>query len=248
MLNLTYSKEDNVGDRCAAVQLYYPKLAANIADLKAWKPTAANVIFGGGMLLKFIRRYKVLDYMRGLKIGWGVGHAKSIKETFHYVDEPFLKKFDLLGVRDYIPGLRYVPCPTCKSELFDRRYAIKHPVVAYTNALSGKMRPKGMPIMTNASARTMADAIEFLGSGETILTSSYHGAYWGMLLNRRVVVVPFNSKFFGFKYQPTIVEDPDKWCRVAGRPAPDTYLEECRQLNDEFYSDVLALLDRQERP
>jgi hypothetical protein len=40
---------------------------------------------------------------------------------------------------------------------------------------------------------------------QVIVTSTYHGMFWGTLLQRKVVVVnAFSSKFFTFRYPPAM--------------------------------------------
>jgi len=41
------------------------------------------------------------------------------------------------------------------------------------------------------------EVIAYIASGATVVTSSYHSMYWGFLLGRNFVSVPFGSKFFG---------------------------------------------------
>ena len=41
--------------------------------------------------------------------------------------------------------------------------------------------------------------IEFIGSGDVVVTNSYHGAYWATLLGKVVVAFPWASKFYGLK-------------------------------------------------
>ncbi len=150
-------------------------------------------------------------------IAWGIGHNFHNGET--KIDyKNYLSNFRLIGVRDF--GFhQHVPCASCMSNVFDKKYEITNETVIYEH----HEHPINMdfPKMTNLGIN-LEEKIKFLGSAETIITSSYHGAYWGMLLNRKVKVeIPFSSKFYGFK---------------------NNNLEECRKLNIKFYGDVISLL------
>ena len=50
-------------------------------------------------------------------------------------------------------------------------------------------------------------ALAFLASGETVITSTYHGAYWGLMLGRKVIVVPWATKFLGFRHPVTLCHE-----------------------------------------
>jgi hypothetical protein len=52
--------------------------------------------------------------------------------------------------------------------------------------------------MTNET-NDLDQILDFLGSGETILTTSFHAAYWGTLLIRKVLAFPFSNKFITMK-------------------------------------------------
>jgi hypothetical protein len=76
------------------------------------------------------------------------------------------------------------------------------------------------------------EVIAFLGSGSIILTNSYHGAYWGTLLGRKVVIIrPFSSRFFHMRHQPAITESQNWQGTLSkARHFPEA-LAECRQAN-----------------
>lgn len=242
LINIHHKNTQNIGDLNCNISAYYD-INCKTKDIMNYDDCLnCDIIFGGGMLLKKIRQESILDKITGKKIGWGVGNTKNIKSIFNYKNESIIPKFDLLGVRDYGIGLRYVPCVTCKSNLFDKEYNIKNEYVLYTNKFSSNVNIPGI-IKQDNEINSMEDVIHFLGSAETIITTSYHGVYWGLLLGRKVIALPFNSKFYSFKYSPLLIELNDvKRNLKNGKRAPKEYLEECRNLNDEFYEEVKDLL------
>ena len=82
-----------------------------------------------------------------------------------------------------------------------------------------------------------------LATAETVVSSSYHGVYWAMLLGKKVIALPFNAKFYGFRYDMPMetVKDLDLH-KIKSAPKFDGFLEECRELNREFAGDVGELL------
>jgi exopolysaccharide biosynthesis predicted pyruvyltransferase EpsI len=89
----------------------------------------------------------------------------------------------------------------------------------------------------------MDDVIAFLGSAETVVTNSYHGAYWATLLGRRVVVVdPFSTKFFFLKHRPVIAALQDYTKAISRTRIYPESLSECREANLNFSVKVKNLL------
>lgn len=232
-----------------------------------------NILVGGGGLLDefFYPALKILQQnkQKGKLIIWGGGQQLDYgawhKEFWNFNYEKFLSGFDLIGIRDYGFNYRWVPCASCMHAAFDKPREIKHRFVVYSH----KARPipiTDFPALTNETD-DLDSTLDFLGAAETIITSSYHGMYWGLLLGRRVLVFPFNSKFFTAKHQPTLypavwsrrrnilswhtpkkglkLESVKGWRILAGaaRIYPEA-LEECRAANRLYYSDVMNMLEK----
>jgi hypothetical protein len=92
-------------------------------------------------------------------------------------------------------------------------------------------------VNTEDEARIFA----WLGSSETVVTNSYHGAYWATLFGRKVIVVnAYSGKFTHFhpSMQPPVVEAKD-W-RTAKPVSPEGALALCRIASLKFYEKVLA--------
>jgi hypothetical protein len=124
---------------------------------------------------------------------------------------------------------------------FNKTYSIKHNVVFFTHARKSKYEFQTGDIHMNNNTTNMLEVINFLGSANTIVTDSYHGAYWGQLLGRNVKVVSWSTKFRHLKYQPTFIQNIRDWKDNNISVVPDTFLEECRTLNQNFYKKYLEL-------
>ena len=61
--------------------------------------------------------------------------------------------------------------------------------------------PKGIPTQSNCTG-SLKDALSFIASGETVVSNSYHGVYWAMLMGRKVLCLPFSNKFSRYRLPP----------------------------------------------
>lgn len=203
-------------------------------------------IVGGGGLLRsraWIDKLAAVEEP-GRAIAWGIGlNSRGDRIPDH---PEFLRSWALAGVRDW-PVDNHVTCASCMHPAFDRPAPIEHEVVIYHHYRHPVPNPAGHPEMSNQGRGSPLDEVaQFLASGATVITSSYHGAYWGLLLGRKVVVTrPHSVKFRTFQYQPPIVAPEDLGPSPEGVAAPAGYLEACREANRRFY---LAVCDRLDIP
>jgi hypothetical protein len=273
VISLHRIDDTNIGDYYSAPARYFsfPDNITSYGEILKLTPadlTDKCVILGGGGLLDqwFMPSFMEILRSRPAKlIAWGIGqqldtdHWYSQHHQFNY--KSYLSAFDLVGIRDYGYDHTWVPCASCMNSSFNKVRDAKHEFVVFSH----KSRPipiRGFPCMTNET-NDLNDVLDFLGSGDTILTSSYHGVYWGLLLNRKVLAFPFNSKFLTFKQVPAIY--PARWMKksLLGRFRNDGYklemvkgwrilagaarnypeaLEECRDANRNFHARVLDVI------
>jgi exopolysaccharide biosynthesis predicted pyruvyltransferase EpsI len=121
------------------------------------------------------------------------------------------------------------------SNLFDKNYKVKNKFVIYEHAHIKKNKLsnviKDFPVGNNRM--DFKEAVTFLASGEYIITNSYHGTYWGILLNRKVICIPYSTKFNYFEFPP-IYRSVENW---------NKNLEECNSyinaLNVARYKNIL---------
>jgi len=217
-------------------------LLATIAERNA----KAHVILGGGGLLapqfqEAIQQIfsQIVQPTGGAAIAWGVGQQayklgganqtldqrrdqiRQEIEQFPY--DNYVKDWDLVGVRDAGIAQNWVPCASCMHPAFDQDYAIEHDFVVYSHS-KFELKLDGFPRLSHAET-SMERVLAFLGSGDTVLTSSFHGAYWATLLGRKVLAFPFTSKFLTLKHPIGLYPDP-RW-RIPSwrwRPFTETFL------------------------
>lgn len=205
-----------------------------------------SVVWGAGMNTH-TRAFKPHEYWRMFVRNFdGVlpfirSDASDVWYHKHWLPS-YLRGCNLAGVRDFLPGsdCRWVPCASCMYVGFNNAYPVKRRVGIYEH--NGVPIELGLDLgedcrLSNHSV-SMEDVIEFLGSSEVIVTSSYHGAYWSTLLRRRVIIYkPFSTKFQFMRY-PHIIYSGDLSADIAACETYPDALGRCRTANERFASQV----------
>ena len=222
-MHIRYSQ--NAGDRWSSPLEYFEFPGHDVVMGDMRDPLASGgdaIVYGGGSITASpdFRKW------RGKTIAWGVGHhvrKEPWQDEMRAEHERAAGLCDLYFPRDCVPGFedRWSPCASCMHPVFDEDTKPAHAVVRYSAARRIDVSNGIDPHMDNESG-SIENAVRFLASGEKVITSSYHGAYWAGLLGRQVEVVPWGSKF---EYVPQIG------------------LEACREANRKAHSQVLALLN-----
>ncbi|WP_135450312.1 hypothetical protein [Tabrizicola caldifontis] len=228
------------------------------------------VLGGGGLGRKnfepFIRSLLRED-RKYIVIGWGIG-ADSVTLSGKILPKPtdmqqLLSYFDGLdeigtrihnGIASY-PDARYrwVPCASCLSPFFDelRETPIKYRMGFYEHLreplakhLGGRgwilrRLVGGCRFLSNRGI-DLRSKLQFLAESEFVITNSYHGVFWGTLLARKVVCVPFKNGLFSFKHAPAYLDiDGIESAMDRAVSYPDA-LEECRNANKAFHAEMTA--------
>jgi hypothetical protein len=245
--NFYHCTADNVGDRmCGPGQYLWPNACANVPLLSKPSETISAAIIGGGQV--FAQLHEVVTSIRDRNaaakiVAWGVGLPLQGKRD-HLVQR-VAADFVAFGTRNYDwkEYLDFVPCASCLSTELDDAGPIQHEIVVYLHRKKDgpESIPIDVPVMTNAM-RSPREALAFIASGETVVTSSYHGVYWAQLLGRKVLCLPYNDKFQTFQHAPAMAR-PDSWLKEVRRaPRTAPLLEEYRALNLAFAKRITELL------
>lgn len=249
VVNVHWMAGANVGDReCGPARYLWGGRVPEQHMDGAWPRGAAVIIGGGGLChpsLSAIIARRIRESRPGKVIVWAVG--ANTHGAAAIGDYPaWVLRADFVGVRDWLPGrgLRWVPCASCLSPEFARAAALpaQHAVIGYWHH-EWPAPVTGIPLaLTNACA-SLQRAATFLAGGETVLTNTYHGAYWATLLGRRVVIVdPFSNRFLAMRHAPQICTAAD-WREAARRAlAYPEALDECRAATRAFAVDVADVL------
>lgn len=201
-------------------------------------PAQPVIIGGGGMLvdnLHSLHLKNIIDANRYMPVLWGIGVNNNNKAMGDKIPA-WVKQGSIAGIRDWQLAResenQYVPCASCLHAAFDKEYAITHEAVCF----EGNKLNLPLPTHHCGEGMPMEEIIAFLASGRTIVTSSYHGMYWGTLLNREVIVIPnaHSSKFYYFlRHVPNATVD--NWKQFIGHGISQPgFLQECRDANMDF--------------
>lgn len=245
----------NSGDLKCAPYLYFKELqdinkvdvigylSKNIFNSIKWANDIkdSNIILGGGGLFDRPTFNHSIDVLidlasKGKKVvPWGVGHNNAgMAPTKTYFEQ--VKGFKLIGVRDYgIKNTDWVPCVSCMNNVFDKTYEPTHEigVIEHEHIKLNSKNNSDIPTILNNA--TFEEIISFIGSVEVLITNSYHAMYWGMLMKRKVIVIPNSSKMHSFKYQVPLCDDFNNYEKYLGKTQVyDGLLEECREKNIVF--------------
>jgi len=242
--------KNNVGDYFSNPSRYFYFKNCNSEELMHNKSLLSSniLVIGGGGLIhkKFQLHIQDLIKKNPKKIVlWGIGHnfgKKHIQKSKGKVFFPdWIKKCDLIGIRDYVSGYEdlYLPCASCMHSAFLKTYEEKQEVGYFLHKFKTKIEnTKNKSIMYNDEI-DFERTIEFIGSHRTIITDSYHGAYWAQLLGKNVQVVSWSVKFNYFKNPPLFLENISSVPLKTSNKIDYDFLNESRNLNKEFYRKFL---------
>lgn len=180
---------------------------------------------------------------KSIKILWGAGHngevSKKTKNQLNFPD--WLSEFNFVGIRDWNQDFNWVPCASCLHPALQKKYSIKNDVIFFEHKkqLLKDFGDESIPRFIN-SGSNIEQTIELLGSANIILTNSYHGAYWGTLLKKRVIVIdPWSTKFLNFKHMPVLLDNTNSWkSAVEKAEIYSNALDDCISTNELFWNKI----------
>lgn len=241
---------DNVGDYWSCPSHYYKDFSnQKIFDIKKFKDSDLNskaLIIGGGGLLgakTFDKTMRKISKWKNKKVLWAVGdNVHTSKCNPNFLDYVF--DYDVVGIRDYIKGYEkyWLPCVSCKHPVFDKYISNKiiHKYVYFEHygfPFKTDIKEKyPAPCMSNAGTN-IEEKIYFLSRSEYVFTNTYHGAYWALLLGKKVICTDWSSKFNNMKHSPVVCAE-DKFFDSMQYATSYNILSDYRNLNDIFFNNV----------
>jgi len=244
--NIYRCNTKNVGDLCCAPRLFFDFKDSVDIDIDELPKTpfasdSTCIIGGGGIFFPgFTKPLQTLAAQNARLIIWGAG--TNVHDVESAVYPPLIDRADMVGIRDWGTYYEWVPCVSCMAPEFDKPRSIEHDVVVYEHLERPvPVNDPAFPRMTNKNV-SLAAALDFIGSGETVLTTTYHGAFWGALLGRRVVCHGWSSRFFHMRHSPKLVSSWKEW-NSERAPVYAGALAECRDATTQFAKRVLGSLE-----
>jgi len=250
---------DNIGDWLASPLNYFAdyfidqyNVVYHTLELIRWNEIAPNdaIILGGGGLFEnepFCQEWinRMLDTC-GCVIAWSVGFHRRGEEPV--LPEINYSKFALAAVRDYDhpAGLEYLPCVTCMLPQLRKKSEVKH-TLGVINHTEFIITESGLPFIDNSV--NIDEMTDFIAECDAILTSSFHAAYWSLLMGKKTIVAfIWADKFKYFKNKPVLLNDlsVDIVNKILVDGEAKTYegwLDECIDLNIKFFERVKKSLE-----
>ena len=250
----------NAGDKYSCPLLFYNfnnyevHYSNNFDDVNKYKNSI--VIFGGGGIIDTNKDRNI--YYNSLEktnkyIHWGSGQNRlnldqikwKINSNEIHFENDILSNFILVGRRDYMNNYynnhEYVPCVSCKLKQFKIKYENKRRIGVIQHAWLQQIKQTEYPsINMDLNKNSIDSIIRFIGESEIIITGSYHAAYWGFLLNKKVIINGnWSSKFDSLKYKPTLLTNNIEKDITNCVDVCKNYLNECIELNDNFYNKII---------
>jgi hypothetical protein len=189
-----------------------------------------------------------IEYPEMSKFVWGAGFNSPITEDSQSPEYPTgLLNFKLVGLRDVFTNMKHqwVPCASCMHPTLRKKHTIKNKVIWFEHKkqLIKDFGDDSIPRFVN-SGSNIEQTIELLGSAETILTNSYHGAYWGTLLGKKVIVIgQWSNKFLLMKHPPRFLGKKENWKDVVESIEPNVNaLNECISATENYWKQINLLL------
>ncbi|MGC0052741.1 polysaccharide pyruvyl transferase family protein [Brucella pituitosa] len=221
------------------------------------------VIIGGGGLFNYnpwfnfnVAINRILDLCDNVVV-WGAGfnsHITKDGKLTEYSPLVDFSRFALYGIRDRdFEDYNFVPCASAMSPLLEKAYRTRPTKKIGTIFRTDEVRNEnslqleGVQNLTHYNNYTTV--MDFISAHEYIVTSSYHGALWATLANRKVIVptalkVGFKYNYYGFPL--TFIDDASSAKRLAAamgqaKRNPDV-LHDYRSKNYDFFEKVKRLV------
>ena len=242
----------NIGDQVCCPLDYFdlPGQCFNLRE-GVMNISGDAIIFGGGGLFHEAETEKIgriAQAARSLNpstklIAWGLGANQHGRTGFEYPE--FIREFDLVGIRDFGNPWEYVPCASCVHPAFDtvRTPPIFDYVIYEHHRMPIPLSIAAPSLNNNLNRRLLGDVIAHLLSAEVVITNSFHGVYWSLLLGRKVLIFkPFSNRFYGFSRRVVMCDESNWRERMREAQAHEDYLDECRAINHRFARRVRELL------
>lgn len=259
ILNFSVYPTKNLGDDYSSPVHYFtfgePVTRVGIGNTQVFekvKNPSAVIIGGGGLVAPFALESlrNIFSYYKNKCpiIGWGIGinfHSDKLKntdtQTAAEANYEILDKFDFLGIRDHLTAYDWLPCSSCLHPFFSFDSAPTREFVIYEHR-DHPIPISEIPKMNNFH-NSLKEVVEFFTTAECIITNSYHGVYWATLLNRKVICIPFSTRFMSTKFPPIYISEPGDYKDAAKSAKSYPKAREiCIRKNLDFYNRITNMI------
>ena len=180
----------NLGDLLCSPKYYFD-----------FEPGESNQIIGGGVQTRYILG---LEPPPPQSVLWGVGCTGNVKKTEKAECHDFLA----WGVRDRLlveDEKNFLPCVSALHPMLDLPLPKKERTLLYINADPRISSLRSLNKIREVASKSNVDTLtnraseekfeQYLSQSSHIISTSYHGAYWGLLSGRSVTLIGYSFKF-----------------------------------------------------
>ena len=236
----------NLGDRwCSPFDWLNFPFTSEAKDVREASDPYKVSIIGGGKIFGGLSSYAgVQEPKNRLNIAWGVSTVQKFPISVRYSKS--IKLMSIVGTRDWGDNrFRWVPCASCMAPHFNEIQPPEHEVVFYYHAGKTEKQkiniPDHIPKLSN-NAVTLNEALRFIASGKTVVSNSYHGVYWAMLMGRRTICIPFSNKFNYYRLPPTYASARNWETKLEYGKAHPNFLSICRDATRSYETHINKLV------
>jgi hypothetical protein len=264
-INMSYiihrTDQFNAGDWWSRPSHYYPINETQIIDISNVQQyrnleNKTVVLGGGGLLGKLHWDYNLKNLVENNKvILWGAGlnftplGKKGGQPLSNSGLPAYLDKMTAVGLRDYGLGYDWVPCASCMhDEVFSVQDMTQTKDVLVVQHRKIKMKSESLKkykkLRMGQEAGNLKAILTEIKRHNTIITNSYHGAYWGTILKKKVIVQPWGTKFNHLKWKvPFLNEDFSNldYCMDTATVYPHAW-EEALHANHQYWLKIKLLV------
>ena len=264
-LYFVHRLDNNIGDRLAAPYLYYdfpPHTIVDICNKQRIQKIPAHahvVVGGGGLMMPYFDPYRkqLLERNPSKMVWWAVGERRiqNLNKAYinevdvqHSIEPNWFLKQHLVGFRQTTPHYPFLPCVSCKAvEQYKKQYpqaTLQHEAVFFEHRHVPLPKQTNYPLLNNEAYESEA-VLAYLDSAPIVVTNSYHGMYWALLLGKQVIVVPFSSGLYHNPWPVYYTEAQNLMQSIQSvaqlhSPTTNALLPICIEQNDLFYQSVLT--------
>lgn len=197
----------NIGDNSCSPFSYFDLGKPIEVDIQACTTQFTKedvVIIGGGGLLNYDDNWnKTINRVirtAGKAIIWGAGQNTHYGKVIH---EALDVANALAGIRMYGAGNRYLPCPSCMHRLFESVQTSNKNAPLLIKHLWTDIDEAHVNIVSNDCG--FNTVITKIANASGVISQSFHGIYWSLLLGKKVVAYrPFSNRFHDFRVEVPI--------------------------------------------
>jgi len=249
----------NLGDLNCSPQQYFPQFKdcqrIDVMEVDNLPRGQAVIVGGGGLFMLHTQHHFARWSEARPVIVWGAGLNYPSNASYEYELVKSLRQCAIVGIRNHAFAIKhnfdYVPCASCLHPAFDPVPGEQrgHKVLFYEHHDRRFARPN-WPWKAHNMEPDLDVVLDKFRKSEYVITNSFHGAYWGLCMQRRTMLwkpEEFGNRCDHLTVPPRVASFEEVMAHINTEvPRPGNFYRNlCRTQNKKFCRKVeqyLALL------